>query len=128
MRPRKVDVSSNNQHRILLIILYVATLTSYACAGTIQSTPSPILPMSTQTPSSKPTATITSTPDDVATANFMETESINTIISTVQPVVLVSYPSTDGKWRVEVIRYDCINYASEQSIAYEQLKLIDLPE
>ncbi|MDQ3006065.1 MAG: hypothetical protein M3R47_11890 [Chloroflexota bacterium] len=63
--------------------------------------------------------------------NSIETASINTIISTVQPVVLANYPSPDGKWRSEVIRYDCINYAYldyTESIAYEQLKLIDLTD
>lgn len=84
-----------------------------------------------ETPIFSPTPDYIATADfaDIATADFIETASINAIISTVQPVALAKYPSPDGKWRVEVIRYDCINYSYEDYIgiiAYEQLKLINL--
>jgi len=107
-------MNSNYRHLILLLILYITTLISYGCGGTFQSTPSPTKFVATQTPAPKPTVTKTSTPDDVAT---------------VQPTVLANYPSPDGKWRVDIIRHDCINYSYPDYmgiIAYEQLKIVNL--
>jgi hypothetical protein len=51
-----------------------------------------------------------STPDEIATTNFIETAIISTIVSTVQPVILTKHPSSDGNWRVDIIRYDCMDY------------------
>ena len=108
---------------------------SHGCTANFSATPLPTLAVATATVTFPPTNTpiptiaITSTPDDVATLHAIETASIQTLISTVQPVVLANYPSPDGKWRVEVIRYDCINYTNldyKAIIAYEQFKLIDL--
>src|SRR5688500_16024292 len=122
-------MNSNNRHKVLFLILYVATLTGYGCAGTAPVMPSPTTPVATATASPKPTDTKVPTPDDVATAQFIATASINDIVTTVQPTVLESYPSPDRKWRVDVIRYDCINYTYPDyigSIAYEQLKIVKL--
>ncbi|HXQ33982.1 MAG TPA: hypothetical protein VN843_08225, partial [Anaerolineales bacterium] len=122
-------MNSKIQQKVLLLILCITTLTNSGCSGIAQSTPSPTAPAATQTPSPKPVASSTSTPDDVATAHFMETASINDIVATVRPIVLASYPSHDGKWRVDVIRYDCINYDYPDYtgiIAYEQLKIVNL--
>ena len=81
----------------------------------------------THTP--RPTQATPPTPDDVATLHAVETASIQTLISTVEPDVLEENPSPNGKWRAEVIRYDCINYQYPDYVgrtAYEQLKLIRL--
>ncbi|MCI0555124.1 MAG: hypothetical protein L0287_29605 [Anaerolineae bacterium] len=77
------------------------------------------------------TAQLIETPTLGPTPDFFETASIKTIISTVQPTVLATYPATDGEWRVEVIRYGCINYVYEdqlRTIAYEQLKIVNLSD
>jgi len=44
--------------------------------------------------------------------------------------VIEKHPSRDGRWRVEIIRYDCsyVNKNYNQKIAFEQLKLIDLSD
>lgn len=121
---------SKSQPQMLLTLL-IALMTSQGCGGIASTVPSPAAPTLTNTPTPKQTATRTSAPDYAATANFIETASINTIISTVQPVLIASYPSPDGKWRVEVIRYDCINYAYQDYIgivAYEQLKIVNLKD
>jgi len=121
----------NNQHRVLFLILCVVTLAGYGCTGTIPVTLSPTLPAVTPTLSPKPTNTKIPTPDDLATAHFIETASVNTIISTVKAQVLASYPSSDGKWRIDIIRYDCIDYPYPDYvgiIAYEQLKLVNLSD
>lgn len=49
---------------------------------------------------------------------------VEAIIATVQPTRLASYLSTDEQWRVEVIRYDCVDVAGGYPQAYEQMKLI----
>lgn len=122
---------SKGQRKVLLTILLIVLFIGQGCVGIAPITPSPTVSTLTQTPSPKPTDTKTSTPDDVATANFIETASVNDIVATVQPEVLANYPSPDGKWRVEVIRYDCINYAYQDYIgiiAYEHLKIINLKD
>lgn len=86
-----------------------------------------------ETPTFGPTPDYIATADfiDIATADFIETASINTIISTVQPDVLETHSSPDGKWQVDVIRYDCINYSYQDYIgiiAYEQLKIVNLSD
>ena len=124
-------MNSNYRHLIVLLIFYITTLISYGCEGTVQSTPSPTEVVATQTPTPKPAVTKTSTADDVATAHVIQTASIDDIVATVQPTVLASYPSPDGKWQVEVIRYDCIHYPYQDYvgiIAYEQLKIINLSD
>lgn len=66
-----------------------------------------------------------STPDTIATA------SIEFIMGTVRPSMYAVYPSPNGKWRVEVIRYECIKYTYQDYmaiIAYEQLKIINLSD
>jgi hypothetical protein len=134
-----------SQHKTSLTILLIVLFIGQGCVrnATVMPslTPSTTTITPTATKSMTPTALRTSTltprpivirtptPNDVATLNSIETASINTVNSTVQPVVLASYPSPDGKWRAEVIRYDCINYPYPDYtaiIAYEQLKLINL--
>jgi hypothetical protein len=105
------------------------------CMANFSATPLPTLAVATATvtlPSTHtpaPTMAITSTPDEVETLHAIETASIQTLVSTVQPEMLAEYPSPDGKWRVEVIRYDCIHYQHPgyvERIAYEQLNLMNL--
>ena len=92
--------------------------------GTLQ--PCPAVSAAVEATSTK---FMNATPDDIATLKAIKTASIKTLISRVLPVVLATYLSGDGKWRAEVIRYDCINYPYPDYIAiiaYEQLKLINL--
>jgi len=122
---------NSNNRRVLLLILCIATLVNSGCVGTAQSTSLPTAPVATQTPAPKPVATNSPMPDEFATAHAIETASINHIVATVQPMVLASYPSPDGKWRVDVIRYDCISYPYPDyvgSIAYEQIKIVNLSD
>ena len=130
--------------KALILPLLMLGLLGQACSGNSPAaarseTPAPEsdtplptgIPSRTDTP--RPMATRTPTPDFaateyIATLHSMETASIQTIVSTVQPALLAEYPSADGKWHVEVIRYECTNYSPEEVIAYEQLKLIDLSD
>jgi len=122
-------------HKISLTILLITLFTSQGCVGIFPTATPTTMPiasetvstLTTKTPIPKPTNT--NTPDYVATDDFIETASINTIMSTVQPEVLETHSSPDGKWQVDVIRYDCINYAYPDYtgiIAYEQLKIVNL--
>ena len=126
---------SKSQHKISVMILLMALLASQGCVGIAPTATPTTMPIETETvtrsttktPTPKPTDT--NTPDYVATADFIETASINTLISTVQPDVLETHSSPDGRWRVEILRYDCINYNYPDyigSIAYEQLKIVNL--
>lgn len=124
--------------QVLLILLLTAFL-NQSCVAKTSSTSLPAAPAMTKTmtpnaaitPSrtSAPAVTTTATPDYAATLDFIETASINTIVSTVQPLALASYLSPDGNWRVEIIRYECINYPYQDymgNVAYEQLNIINL--
>jgi hypothetical protein len=75
-------------------------------------------------PTALPTATIEPTPDFDATATAI-TEAVMTAV---EPTVFSSYPSPDGKWRVDVIRYDCVSVdpTASDTNAFEQVKLIDI--
>lgn len=112
-----------------LAVTYLVAACGSNEAATV-ATPTPILsftPSFTKTPLA--TLTFSPTPDYVATQNFIETDSVNAVVSTVQPLTLAEYSSPDGNWRVEVVRYDCIKYVNGDYIgiiAYEQIKLIDL--
>lgn len=123
-------MTSKGKFLLILIVLLVQS-----CSGS----PSPaVLPpaqtaqrsvASTGTPSRVPHATDTPTPDSVATLQVIETEQVDAILSTVQPVVIEEHPSFDGKWRVEVIRYECHTFPNfVDSVAFEQLKLINLTD
>src|SRR5687768_12442272 len=123
--------------RILFVILLYGFFIGQSCTAASPTPPTQISRAVTATPTFLPTTPATakmlptSTPDDVATFRAIETASIQTLISTVPPVVLEENPSPDGKWQVQVIRYDCINYQYPgyvERIAYEQLELIDLSD
>jgi len=124
-------MKSRPQRKTLFSILLIMGIAIAGCTGITPVTPTLISPTGTKRPSAMPTITRTATPDYVATTDFIETASIGMIISTSQPVTLASYPSKDGKWRVEILRYDCANYSYQDhvgSVAYEQLKLINLSD
>ena len=126
---------SKSRRKISLMVLLITLFTSQNCAGIYPTATPTTMPIASETVSILttktriPKPTNTNTPNYVATDDFIETASINTIMSTVQPEVLETHSSPDGKWQVEVIRYDCINYPYQDYIgiiAYEQLKIINL--
>lgn len=126
---------SNSRTKGKFLLILVALLIQ-SCAGSqspvklavTQISKETVMPVSTPSRISQPIAD-TSTPDFVATLQVDETAQIGAILSAVQPVILAKYPSFDGKWRVEVIRYECYTFPNfVDSIAYEQLKLINLTD
>ncbi|HLO18199.1 MAG TPA: hypothetical protein VK206_25430 [Anaerolineales bacterium] len=124
--------------RFILLIILIMVFAIQGCGASVQVTSSEMMSTATETimtgatdtPSPKPYATYTATLDAVATANFVETASVGTLIAMVRPTVIATYPSGDGKWRLEVIRYDCayVYHNYNEAIAYEQLRLINLRE
>ncbi len=57
------------------------------------------------------------------------TEIVETVIATGKRITLQSARSPDGKWRAEVIRYDCVRAGIEvDENAYEVVKLIRLDD
>lgn len=128
----------STRRKIILLIILVVLLAMQGCAGQVAVTSFPAistatstsLRATTETPSPQPSATNTATPDAVATTNSMETASIGTLVATVSPTVIEKHPSSDGKWRAEIIRYDCsyVNNNYNQKIAYEQMKLLNLDD
>ena len=93
-------------------------------------TPSPTsMPLATITPRAINTFTPIHTPSQ--TPNLEATADVNALLATVQPRLYASYPSPNGKWLAEVIRYDCIDFTFQDFasiIAYEQLKIIRLSD
>ena len=101
--------------------------TSFVPASTIIPVPladRSAVPVATSTSLPVPTASSTAasmpggqsptaTPDMAATVTALQT-----------PRVLASYPSPDGRWRADVIIYDCVKVGDTGMNAYEQLKLI----
>ena len=41
------------------------------------------------------------------------------------PRVSETFPSPDGLWRAEFVVYDCVNVDSEQTLAYQELRLVE---
>jgi hypothetical protein len=128
--PSKIQLKS-------VLPLMLAILLLQNCGG--MSTPSALPVM--QTPANSPTlnvplsrtpslpATETSAPDFDATLQVIGTAQVDAILSTVQPFVLAQYPSSDEKWRVDVIRYECSTFSGMvDAIAYEQLALVNLTD
>jgi len=112
---------------LFLVLLYIwlingcrplATpdLSTPAFTATLQAaTPAPLAMTATFTP--RPTATATPTiaitPDIAAT-----------VIAIGEPRIYSSHLSPDGKWRAEVVTYDCVAVGGVDENACEQLKLI----
>jgi len=114
-----------------LLVLIVMAIPLAACGGPatsrLQGTAGPAgvvirtvqltaTPISTSTPTPPPptqTSAPTAAPDIVGT-----------IVATGQPRIYASYPSSDGKWRAEVVIYDCVQVVGVDKNAYEQLKLV----
>ncbi|MFZ5882621.1 MAG: TolB family protein [Chloroflexota bacterium] len=119
----------------LLLILVVLLI--QGCGATSSPAELPVIPTGTKSKAPTaapsrvppPSAINTPTPNFAATLHVVATAQVDAILSTVQPVVLKQYPSSDGKWRVDVIRYDCTNFPGMvDAVAYEQLKLINIAE
>ncbi|MEP0805120.1 MAG: hypothetical protein HRF47_06505 [Chloroflexota bacterium] len=122
------------QSKFLLILIF---LLIQSCVGS----PSPVVmpvaqtALKSATPTGAPlrispaTATDTPTPDFAATLHVIDTAHVGAILSTVQPVILAQYPSPNGRWRVDVIRYECTNFpGTVDAMAYEQLKLVNVAD
>lgn len=78
----------------------------------------------TQTPLPTATTTATPSPDSTETRGAVLDENglIAAVTSAVQPEVIQDYPTADGKFRVQVIRYECTQIESSgDRLAYEQL-------
>jgi hypothetical protein len=94
-----------SQQKELLIILLCLLFTSQSCMGISSSTPVRLPPTTTETFSAistpTPTGFITSTHDDIATQHAIETASIQTLVSTVEPITLATFHRVmeNGEWR-----------------------------
>lgn len=119
----------------LLLILIVLLIQS--CGGSpspvvmpvAQTAPKSATPAGTPLRISPAAVTDTPTPDYAVTLSVIETTQVDAILSTVQPVILEQYPSLDGKWRIDVIRYECTNFpGAVDAVAYEQLKLVNVAD
>lgn len=100
------------------IIITVPTVTSTATSTAV---PSP-----TPTITRTPRPTVTHTPRPTATATASPTPNIQeTVAAFAPPTVYDTYPSPDGKWRAEVLIYDCVTI-EEMPFSYEEFKLVDV--
>lgn len=107
------------------------TLTGQPASTTTRpsDTATPVIP--TLTPTLHPSATSTpiftppsETPSDTPTPS--STDLLQTMVASYPAKISSSYPSTDQKWRVEVVVYnECTQDMSDPN-SYEALKLVDL--
>lgn len=95
-----------------------------AATDTGPSHTSPATPRNTTTPIEMqvPAATVTSAPGPAATPDIAAT-----VVALQRPEVYGTYPSPDGKWRAEVVVYECTRVDQEGEFAHEQLKLVHIP-
>jgi hypothetical protein len=86
------------------------------------------LPSSTKTPS--PTIAIPSVSTPTRTAMPSPTADLAaTVVAAQQPSLYASYPSPDGKWRMDILIYNCVSVdEGGNEDAYEQLLLVDLAD
>lgn len=114
-----------------MVVLFIVACGSQSTEPTIAvitpfSSPGPILSVTPRwTSTTELILLLTPSP----TPDFTATASVKALMTTVQPKVLETYSSPDEIWKVEIVRYDCINYTYEDyhgTIAYEQIKILSL--
>jgi len=80
----------------------------------------------TSTTTPKPTISATAIPARNTETPTVTPDIAATVIAMQQPRLYGSYPSPDGKWRAEVVIYECVRTGEVKEIAYEQLKLVQV--
>jgi len=108
-----------------LTVMVATRIPQLVGSMTPSQTSSPAAPP-TQIPAATKEATLPRTPIPSPTPNLPAT-----VIAIQQPRLYASYPSPDGKWRTEIIIYDCIKMpgrdeAGGDENAYEKLMIINL--
>ncbi len=78
-------------------------------------------PSQTFTARPSPTVTQTTTPTPEWIAIYKELASA--VMTATPPVVADSHLSPDGKWRAEVVQYDCVDVGEVDKNTYEMLRL-----
>lgn len=85
----------------------------------LTAAPSPI-PSPTPIPTRTPVPTATPAPDPVVSSQARRVMEIG------QPDTLEIMTSPDGRWRAELVRYDCVAILEDEVMAYELLRLVQL--
>lgn len=120
-----------------LLALFLVLIVGCGRPTASPETSTPPLPTTLQGPGFKETVvapTVTLEPAASATAiptRITETPAATpdiaaTVAAIQQPRLYGSYPSPDGKWRAEVVIYECVKAGGVDEIAYEQLKLVQV--
>ncbi len=88
------------------------------------------LPVATSTTTSTatltPTASATATPTRITETPTATVDIAATVVAIQEPRLYESYPSPDGKWRAEIVIYECVRTGGVNENAYEQLKLVQV--
>ncbi len=92
-----------------------------AFTATLQAT-KPTPPAMTAIFTPRPTATVT--PTEIPKTPTATPDIATTVIAISTPRIHSSLLSPDGKWRAEVVIYDCVPVGGVDENAYEQLKLL----
>jgi len=122
----KVDIK---KHFLFLCMAW--TFLTVSCGPSSISTPASFSPTFPGAPlPTREVETPTPTPDFYATAYLAtSTAVVEAVVAAEKPRVHGVHLSPDGKWRAEVIIYDCVKVDTRPSAdanAYEQLKLIQV--
>lgn len=86
-----------------------------AASPAVTTTPLPPAPTAIQ----QPTASATATSTPVATPDIAAR-----VMAAQEPRLAAAYPSPDGRWRAEILIYDCVDAGEADLNAYERLVLV----
>lgn len=118
------DIRPKGKLLLILIVLLIQ-----GCG--VSPSPAELPVIQTATKPMTFTMTPSRTPSLSPTPDFIATNSVKALVTTVQPRVLDTYLSPDEIWAVEIIRYNCVRYAYEDYrgiLAYEQVQLRNLSD
>lgn len=121
-------MASNTRPKGKFLLILIVLLIQGCGVG---PSPAELPVMQTATKPMTFTMTPSRTPSPSPTPDFIATNSVNALVTTVRPRVLDTYLSPDEIWTVEIIRYNCVRYAYEDYrgiLAYEQVQLRNLSD
>ncbi len=124
------------ERRSILLVALLSLLFLVACAASAES-PADTVTLSAPKPIAEPSSSPTFTQPLPPTSMQAETPTtapeptstpdvIATVVAIGQPQIHSSLLSPDGRWRAEVIIYDCIFITSVDEYAYEELELVEV--
>lgn len=114
-------------HWFVLILIFTGLIDG--CQSL--ATPSPSVPVTVQATTLVPGQTTPVTATEIRATSAATPDIASTVIAMSSPIIQGSFLSPDGKWRGEVVRYDCVQADTREDAdtnAVEILKLIRIDD